>query len=213
MFAINSDAARFKNCWDDAKLEGNDIMVVEGVLSPSDCERCIKIADSIPNGWQTSITVGEAQANKLDEASSRKRVSDQFTVGSHLLTHPHIVHPMDRAFFIAFNNAVNHYSRLIGDRFMIDCDEGYSILRYGPGGKYEYHSDNGAASANTLRTLSALLYLNDSYEGGEIDFPRQKVKIKPKAGMLVMFPAVANYRHASLPIVSGTKYTVVTWFK
>ena len=83
------------------------------------------------------------------------------------------------------------------------------VGRYHVGGHYSVHADAG----NSERTLSGLLYLNDDYEGGILHFPHLGIEIKPKPGMLVLFPSNFIYTHGSTPITDGTKYVVVSWFK
>jgi Rps23 Pro-64 3,4-dihydroxylase Tpa1-like proline 4-hydroxylase len=62
--------------------------------------------------------------------------------------------------------------------------------------------------------LSIVLYLNDNYEGGELNFPNQDVCIKPSAGSLIAFPSVEPYFHESKKIISGIKYmSPGFWFK
>jgi predicted 2-oxoglutarate/Fe(II)-dependent dioxygenase YbiX len=87
-------------------------------------------------------------------------------------------------------------------------DSGYDVLRYGVGERYTVHVDDGMT---TSRRLSALLYLNDDYEGGELNLPAHGIRIKPERGMLVMFPSCFLYPHESIPITRGTKYVIVTW--
>jgi predicted 2-oxoglutarate/Fe(II)-dependent dioxygenase YbiX len=58
----------------------------------------------------------------------------------------------------------------------------------------------------TTEHISSVLYLNDSYEGGELNFPNQGIRIKPKAGSIVIFPSVPPFVHESTKIISGTKY-------
>jgi predicted 2-oxoglutarate/Fe(II)-dependent dioxygenase YbiX len=53
-------------------------------------------------------------------------------------------------------------------------------------------------------------YVNDDYEGGEIFFRIQGVKVKPKAGDLFIFPSNFMYPHQAMPVQSGTKYSIVT---
>lgn len=57
---------------------------------------------------------------------------------------------------------------------------------------------------------SLVCYLNDDYEGGEIYFKNQDIKIKPKAGSLVFFPSTHPYLHESLPVTKGRKIMYTT---
>ena len=86
--------------------------------------------------------------------------------------------------------------------------EYYSMLRYQGGQEYTAHYDGSTA---TGRAVSAIVYLNDDYEGGEVEFVNFGVKIKPKAGMLLLFPSNYAYTHIAHPVTSGTKYAIVTW--
>jgi predicted 2-oxoglutarate/Fe(II)-dependent dioxygenase YbiX len=88
--------------------------------------------------------------------------------------------------------------------------EGYSLLKYEEGKEYKGHYDGSTAMG---RAISALLYLNDDYEGGELEFPYFDVKIKPQAGMLILFPSNFAYTHIAHPVTKGTKYALVTWLK
>ena len=51
---------------------------------------------------------------------------------------------------------------------------------------------------------SILVYLNDDYTGGEINFTQLGFKIKPSAGSVVIFPC--RTEHAGCQIYSGEKY-------
>ncbi len=55
-----------------------------------------------------------------------------------------------------------------------------------------WHQDPGLES-NILISFS--LYLNDDFEGGELEFGHLPIKVKPKAGMLVGIPGGDKYRH------------------
>ena len=86
--------------------------------------------------------------------------------------------------------------------------EAFNFVKYeGEGKHFRIHADHGPAYNCTV---SAVIYLNDDYEGGEIQFPRlDNLTYKPKAGDIAVFPSNYIYEHASLPINSGTKYCVV----
>lgn len=60
--------------------------------------------------------------------------------------------------------------------------------------------------------FSAILYLNDEYEGGEIYFPHQDFLYKPKAGDIVMFPCGGTeYPHEVREVTKGRRYTIPMW--
>lgn len=96
----------------------------------------------------------------------------------------------------------NHYAHKLGINLGVKMP--ISISKYFVGASMGPHTDSGPVP--TTENISAVLYLNDDYEGGEINFPEQGIKIKPLAGSLVIFPSTPPFFHESLPIVSGTKY-------
>ena len=86
--------------------------------------------------------------------------------------------------------------------------EAFNFVKYeGEGTHFNIHADHGPAYNCTV---SAVIYINDDYEGGDLKFPRlDNLVYKPKAGDIAVFPSNYIYEHASLPMVSGTKYCVV----
>lgn len=88
--------------------------------------------------------------------------------------------------------------------------EDYSLLRYSGGQQYHAHHDGVPSNA---RVISAICYLNDDYEGGELEFTNFDIKIKPQAGMLILFPSNYAYQHIAHPVTDGSKYALVTWIK
>ena len=104
--------------------------------------------------------------------------------------------------------AVVSYTRDLNIREPIYFSEGINLLKYQLGQEYKAHYDGGTLSG---RSISPILYLNDSYEGGEIEFVHHNFKYKPTAGTLVLFPASFPYAHIAHPVTNGTKYAAVTW--
>lgn len=82
------------------------------------------------------------------------------------------------------------------------------LLKYQTGEEYKAHYDGGTS---TGRAVSPIVYLNDDYEGGELEFVNQGITIKPEAGMMAVFPANYAFRHIAHPVKDGTKYAIVTW--
>ena len=86
--------------------------------------------------------------------------------------------------------------------------ESNSLLKYTDSQYYKAHYDGDTSSR---RVVSPIVYLNEDYEGGEIEFVNFGIKIKPKAGSLLVFPSNYAYRHIAHPVTSGEKYAIVTW--
>jgi len=85
--------------------------------------------------------------------------------------------------------------------------EAFNFIKYGPGQHFKEHHDHGY-SYNC--TVSLVAYVNDDYEGGELFFRLQDLKVKPEAGDLFIFPSNFMYPHQAMPVTSGTKYSIVT---
>lgn len=102
--------------------------------------------------------------------------------------------------------AVKHYSKSfnIGE---LRYWEAMNFVKYGPDQHFMEHHDNGY-SYNCVVSLVA--YPNDDYEGGELYFRLQGLNIKARAGDLFIFPSNYMYPHQAKPVVSGTKYSIVT---
>lgn len=58
------------------------------------------------------------------------------------------------------------------------------------------------------RRVSVVYYPNDDYEGGEIEFPRFNVKIKPPKDSALIFSASYPYDHLVHEISGGTRYAI-----
>ena len=70
-----------------------------------------------------------------------------------------------------------------------------------------------STSSGEHRTLSCSLALNDGYEGGELAFFDGELKYKLKKGDMMIFPSSFTYPHQVLPVISGTRYSIITWLK
>lgn len=85
---------------------------------------------------------------------------------------------------------------------------GPQLAKYEPGSHIRAHNDT--ATEFSSRCISAVLYLNDEYEGGSLFFPRLGLSYKPTTGELVLFPS--EYLHAVAPVVSGVRYCFVGFY-
>lgn len=103
---------------------------------------------------------------------------------------------------------VNNYRSTYSATHWTDS-EGWQLLKYGLNNHFVNHYDDSKVFP---RTVSMSFYLNEDYEGGEIEFPRFGLKIKPRANQMVLFPSNYVYNHSVLPVTSGLRYAVVGWW-
>jgi predicted 2-oxoglutarate/Fe(II)-dependent dioxygenase YbiX len=93
------------------------------------------------------------------------------------------------------------------------------LAAMGAGGHHSRHADNcrqneqgdWVANHTPHRDVSAIYYLNEEFDGGEIVFERQQLTVKPRRGLLLAFPSDAEHVHEVFPVRSGVRYTMPIW--
>ena len=167
-----------------------------------------------------TIKWGGAQVYSDDEATLNKNTRDTSVIGVPYKTKllegfPYPGSTFDTTlsnlFFKYFDPLEKDYIQTYGcitDSH--DSHDSYGILKYGEGQKFIDHIDD---SPNATRRISTVYYLNDNYTGGEINFPRFGVTLKPKANQMIVFPSSFIYNHSVDPVIEGHRYAVVSWIK
>jgi hypothetical protein len=80
------------------------------------------------------------------------------------------------------------------------------------GGYHVWHSEASGREVSD-RVLVWTIYLNDIPDGeGETEFLWQGVRIKPKKGMICIFPAAFTHTHRGNPVHSCDKYIATGWY-
>lgn len=153
--------------------------------------------------WSRAETIGHGpnqnlRTNRLIPITQLSHVTDNIVLQD-------IHNQYYRLLISAILSYANQYN--ITENFF---HENYNMLKYRPGEEYKFHYDSGTVMG---RAISAILYLNSDYTGGEIEFPNFGVTIKPEPGMLILFPSNFAYAHIAKPVITGTKYAIVTWIK
>lgn len=171
-------------------------------LTPQECQELIGIAET------KKYSVGRL-------ASERKDLS----FNSYEFEHPDKSLGYRKAqihWFDESNPLVSSITKKIADLsdIPIEYQEGFHFVKYSSGGEYKSHYD----SLNRIKT--ALIYLNDAYEGGETYFDKAVKTIKPQTGKLIIWnnllPDGKNRPgsfHCGLPVDFGTKYIGVIWIR
>jgi Rps23 Pro-64 3,4-dihydroxylase Tpa1-like proline 4-hydroxylase len=182
--------AIYNNIWSDSE---KTIELIEN--------ECLNLDGGI--SWQKASTIGSGAYQNI-----RTNLIMDITYLSDI-TNNKTLQAVNNQFYTTLLTASNNYAR----KFTIEeflFHENYQLLKYRGGEYYNAHYDGGT---DIGRCISAICYLNDNYAGGEIEFVNFNVKIKPKAGSMILFPSNYAYKHIAHPVTSGIKYALVTWIK
>ena len=87
-------------------------------------------------------------------------------------------------------------------------------LKYKEGGFYNRHTDY---HLKFPRNLSIIYFLNNDYEGGELNFSNPSdeneiyLTVKPKCGRMILWPSNFLFPHQVTPVKKGLRYVLVSW--
>lgn len=118
------------------------------------------------------------------------------------------INNVNNLFFEHFDPIEKDYMADYG--IFTEWHDSYGILKYGEGQQFTNHIDD---HPTYHRRISTVYYLNENYTGGEINFPRFNVTLKPKANQMIVFPSTYVYNHSVSPVTSGERYAVVSWMR
>ena len=156
----------------------------------------------------------EATGNRFEPSmvydSNRQLVRDEIRTSDGSTIHWLIEDPA----VVALNRRIAAVS---GSNY--ESGEALALLRYSPGQEYRPHFDF-VKGAENRRLMTALIYLNEDYDGGETEFVRTGLKVKGKAGDVILFhnqgadggPNPLS-EHAGLPVTRGSKYLATRWIR
>jgi prolyl 4-hydroxylase len=117
--------------------------------------------------------------------------------------------------------AVHAINRRIGAATATPFEQGEAlqVLRYSPGQEYRPHFDYVEGATNR-RLWTALIYLNEDYEGGATAFVRTGLEVRGRTGDVLVFrnsredgERDALTEHAGRPVTSGIKYLATRWIR
>jgi len=92
--------------------------------------------------------------------------------------------------------------------------ESFNIQKYNPSEAYfSWHTERNGKKSDTIdRLLVFMTYLNDIKNAGETEWFYQKLKIKPKKGLTVIWPADWMFIHRGIPSKTEEKFIITGWY-
>lgn len=90
----------------------------------------------------------------------------------------------------------------------ISSDTGYILCKHN-----DSKAMNPSISPDPQMVITGIILLNSDVGGGDIWFPRQKKKIEPACGKMILFPNSYTHPISMEPVRIGNLRFIVTWFK
>lgn len=120
-----------------------------------------------------------------------------------------VLAPFLERFWPCWESYVNEYSALaeVG-QLQITAMKTQRTL---PGEGYHRWHFESDTRGDSVRIAAWTLYLNDVVEGGETEWLRQSLRVKPQQGTLCIWPAGYTHAHRGNPPLEGEKYILTGW--
>lgn len=194
----------------------NFIMSIDNVLDDKICDDIVfKLSESKNNfnGWSSK---GVNLSDFSDKTNNPFRLDKKWDGQTVLHYSEHVD---------IFSKMLQECLNLYIHTFITNCsqftEEGtidYSLFNFQEtpisGGFHKWHSENNSGSIDIKsRFLAWSLFLNNVEEGGELEFLNYSMRIKPKKGTIVLFPAYFTHTHRGNPPISNTKYIATGWYR
>lgn len=97
--------------------------------------------------------------------------------------------------------------------------EALYVMRYAPGQQYRPHLD-ALPGLKNQREWTAIVYLNDAFEGGETAFPKLGLSLRLGVGDMILFRNGGSGQnpdprmvHAGEPVTAGEKWIATRWIR
>jgi predicted 2-oxoglutarate/Fe(II)-dependent dioxygenase YbiX len=183
------------------KLE-DYIYIVKNALVHEVCDEILN--EFINSDEWIDTVVGKGEINK----NIRNCQTIGISYSSIIQGNKDIRHKLDNAIFDGASKCIQEYNNKF-PHCKIEEDSGYELLKYPKGCFYTEHTDSFKARP---RAVSCSFILNDDFEGGEFAFFNKELKYKLEKGDALLFPSNFMYPHEVMPVIKGTRYSIITWF-
>ena len=200
-------------------LENNSFIgIFSDALSLERCSSIIEEYESINSGSDTAVTDIVQRRDRHIFANSLMRQASIYinqclmaSVKEYSNTYFNVINP--KSVYAVEGNSppeVKATSFILNDIASKDIKIQKTSPREG------YHRWHVEVNAHDVadRVLAWMIYLHDVPEGeGETEFLWQGVRIQPKAGTCVIWPAYFTHVHRGNPVYTCDKYIATGWFR
>jgi len=203
-------------------------LIIKGFFSPESCERLVELVHEDEETKRTAevkteLIAGIVQSDVVEEY----RKTNIYKLDSHYAKYYE-----DQ--FMKYRSAIEEYFSVA-----LTMSTDVQVLEYKEGFFYIKHADDSSEIINQdketigfklvapQRKLSTVLFATthvdhgqdkaNSFSGGELmfnylyDSEGERIKIKPEAGDMLIFPSNPYFSHEVLPVKEGYRLTLVQW--
>jgi len=193
--------------------ESGLIAIIDGLLEPKNGARLIERLETVWDKSHYGKTIGGVNL--------KTKTTEDIHFSHHAFSEinlqwDYLWNELETHFADGLTSAISiykqHYRHL--DEWTEISDTGFQVQRYPMNfGYYRPHVDSFPSRNSPVvdRVLACVIYLNDVHYGGETNFPLHGVKVTPRAGRIVLFPAVWTHLHESCVPISGDKWIISTF--
>jgi len=179
------------------------IVVFENVF-PESMDYIAKIEEAGVSWRAAEVLVDESQYES--GTNTKARDTDLIMLPHHTTEDDGILNEFTKEFHARMKPCLDQYLAVYYAK--IEKFENPQLLRYGKEQKFHDHIDDHPFFT---RRISLTYYLNDDYEGGDVEFNRHGLRFKAKKNDLLIFPSNFMYNHQVYPVTDGLRYVVVQW--
>ena len=187
---------------------GNNIFMYNNVMG-EDLD-ILKEVDSIFVNYNIGFADSTMNAGDYDKSLRSCTVFSLYTNKEEDVDYNNLKKILNKKIDIAVSKCILDFIKKTGIK--IKEREPWEVLKYEKGQMVTWHCDDGEVHPSKV---SFVYYINDDYEGGEIQFKNKvyTMPIKPSKDSLIIFPSGIDYIHRVLPVTEGTKYSVISFGK
>jgi hypothetical protein len=183
-----------------------NIVVFEDIITDEFCKELIEFIESNKDQFKEE-TLGshynvECFYLYLEELKKRQELINLSSILE-----------IDQKIFLIIGQIINAlHAILMG--FKGKEDSGYNLRKIFGGTRLHIDTITTGGYKEYIRCASVIINLNDDYDGGIFNFPKQDFSIKLNKGSAIVFPPYWTHPHEVSKVGEGqSRYTINTWLQ
>lgn len=163
----------------------DNLWLIKNFILPEELSLINKVCKD-ENNWPSNSGEGQWQGNKLEVFNFTKsdEASNLKTTLKNICQRTHDVFDTDN----------------------IIVDTNLVILRFVANPNSDFAMNPHHDMSTKYTTHGLVIYYNDDFDGGNIEYPKKGISVKPEPGMLICHPANSQYVHQVSKVISGIRY-------